>query len=377
LSSKNETKKDIKEIKELLKSSDEARRAEAVKLYEAFRLSQGGSYNPQTTPEPPGQITLPDDGRPQPKKGALKDARTWNVVTMKDDPSLFKIVDSNNVNVADQFHTHVTAEQYIAYFKLYPNPQPEPEPEEPGPGQEQCPPGSHWDAGAGKCVPDSTEPPTGPTTGGGSGSSTTKDGVTVPFRIKGDWDYAVREDWRDGGARFNMSAKGTSVVLVGAFTMDKDGGDEVSAKLLGGSHNDRQPYDGCVYDLGIKQTGKSPRMRCECPHPKYSDSLGKGTDGKSYVKQWVLTMATAIQETAGVRIQYYQDAGDASTSPANTWVKLYEYFDTGQDKPGDAESDKFPIRKLVGSAQNTWRIDNAPGLKQKWLAVAEIDTTAA
>lgn len=370
-------KKDIKEIKELLKSSDEARRAEAIKLYEAFRLSQGGSYIPQTTPEPPGEITLPDDGRPQPKKGALKDARTWNVVPMKDDPSLFKIVDSNNTNVADQFHIQANAEQYIAYFKAHPDPQPEPEPgpEEPEqPTHEECPPGSHWDSGAGKCVPNITEPPTPIPIPGGS--SITKDGVQVPFKIKGAWDYTVREDWRDGGARFNMPAKGLSVVLVGAFTMDKDGGDEVSAKLLGGTHTDSKKYDGCVYDLGIKQNGKSPRMRCECPHPKYSDSLGSGKDGRSYVGQWTLTMATAIQETAGVRIQYYQDTGDAGGSqPANNWNKLYEYFDTGQDKPGDAENDKFPIRKLVSTAQNTWRIDSAPGLKQKWLAVAEIDTT--
>ena len=78
---------------------------------------------------------------------------------MKDDPSLFKVVDSANINVADQFHAQVTAQQYIDHFKCTPQPDPDPT---------ECPPGQHRDAN-GNCVPDL---PPGPVTGAGPYAST-------------------------------------------------------------------------------------------------------------------------------------------------------------------------------------------------------------
>ena len=60
---------------------------------------------------------LPNDGREQFHKGASLDTSTWRVVNMLDDPSLFKIVDNANINVADEFHTKENAEQFITYYK--------------------------------------------------------------------------------------------------------------------------------------------------------------------------------------------------------------------------------------------------------------------
>lgn len=88
---------------------------------------------PQPEPEP----TLPDDGRTQ-NKGASKDATTWKIVHMRNDPNLFKIVDSANINVADQFHSQANAQQYIDYYiwKQGENPPPPPPPPPPQPPSE-------------------------------------------------------------------------------------------------------------------------------------------------------------------------------------------------------------------------------------------------
>jgi hypothetical protein len=217
--------------------------------------------------------------------------------------------------------------------------------------------------------------PEGPT-GNPPGSSTTKDGVTVPFKIKGEWDYEYETDERDGGARYNMNAAGTSLVMIGYFTMS-GGDDDVAAKLLGGRHTDSAPYDGCVYDPAIQTDNGQPRLRAECPHPDYTGNLDLdfSKQGISYHGKWVGTMAAAIQEQNGVRIQLFQDQGDNEVRPANQWVKVLEFFDDGTKVSGIEGADRFPIRELPASAQNTWRIDESPGLQEKWLAIAEIDVS--
>ena len=213
-------------------------------------------------------------------------------------------------------------------------------------------------------------------TGNPPGSSTTKDGVTVPFKIKGEWDYEYETNERDGGARYNMNAAGTSLVMVGYFTMS-GGDDDVAAKLLGGRHTDSAPYEGCVYDPAIQTDNGQPRLRAECPHPDYTGNLDLdfSKQGISYHGKWVGTMAVAIQEQNGVRIQMFQDQGDNEVRPANQWVKVLEFFDDGTKVSGIEGADRFPIRELPNNAQNTWRIDESPGLQEKWLAIAEIDVS--
>jgi hypothetical protein len=123
-------------------------------------------------------------------------------------------------------------------------------------------------------------------------------------------------------------------------------------------------------------------MRAENPHPVYTDTLENplvSKDGETFVNKWRGMMTIVNQEKEGVRIQWFQDQGENETKPSNQWVKVYEYFDTGQIaklKNGDFEGKCFPIRNLdhtKGTSQTVWRIDNTPGLKQKWCAVAEIE----
>lgn len=296
--------------------------------------------------------------------GANKDPKTWEVVNMKDPPVLFKIIDNKAINVATNFSTKETAQYYIDYYtSIFTGSQDE-KPQEPEPEPE----------------PEPGEPPAV------AGESVTKDGVKVPVKIIEGWNYSVREDWRDGGARFNQTGPGsTSLVTVGYFTASADEGDEVSSKDLMGRHTgnagDPDSYMGGGYDLGISVSGKKPRMRAENPHPKYTDTLENpilSKDGLSFVGAWRGMMTVVTQEPEGVRIEWYQDQGDNETKPANKWVKLYEYFDTGQIakiKKSGFEGNLFPIRDLKhtkGTNQTVWRIDNTPGLKQKWIASAKI-----
>jgi hypothetical protein len=155
------------------------------------------------------------------------------------------------------------------------------------------------------------------------------------------------------------------------------GDDDVAAKLLGGRHTDSAPYDGCVYDPAIQTDNGQPRLRAECPHPDYTGNLDLdfSKQGISYHGKWVGTMAVAIQEQNGVRIQLFQDQGDNEVRPANQWVKVLEFFDDGTKVSGIEGADRYPLRELPASAQNTWRIDESPGLQEKWLAIAEIDVS--
>ena len=142
MSSSTETEADIRkelaEIRKLLETSDESKRAETVRRYNEFRKKHPKVFPPGEegdipTPDPePECPPLPEDGRPQPSKGASQDPSKWKVVVMNDDPSLFKIIDDKNINVADLFKTKANADQYIAHFKCteppVPTPGPNPEP---------------------------------------------------------------------------------------------------------------------------------------------------------------------------------------------------------------------------------------------------------
>jgi hypothetical protein len=171
--------------------------------------------------------------------------------------------------------------------------------------------------------------------------------------------------------------------MVGYFIASKDCGDEVSAIVLGGRHTgkagDPESFMGCIYDLGVKVGGGKARMRCECPHPKYTKTLSgsnviMAANAQSIVGQWKGYMVIVTQEGGKVRLKWFQDQGDNETKPANKWVQIYEYLDDGKNLSG-IDAKFFPLTNLdhtKGTAQNTWRIDETPGLKQKWCAVAEL-----
>jgi hypothetical protein len=140
-----------KQIDNIQAESDEARRRDIQKRYDEFRRKYFRYIEPddEDVDDPDDKPPAPEkDGRPQPHKGANKDPATWKVVAMKDDPSLFKIVDDKDINVADLFHTKENAQAYIDRAKQGQPPKPDepnpPTPEQPGPvtGETPYPPKS-------------------------------------------------------------------------------------------------------------------------------------------------------------------------------------------------------------------------------------------
>ena len=256
---------ELEKIKKQLASSDEAKREEAKRLYNEFRKKHGGAYYPPI-PEPPtcpaGQHydelaqkcvpdvqpptpcpQRPDDGRPQPEKGASLDANTWKAVPMRDDPNLFKVVDNADINVADQFSAIHYAEAYITHYKCIQGQPPGPDPICP-PGQHydailrqcvfdtQCPPGQHRDA-SGNCVPDDTQPPggtgVGPYVGTGKQVDTKLGNVKVRHYASGKPDDFTRERTVTGVTYKNYQF----IVETTMHTIEHD--DTVSLKF-GGTH---------------------------------------------------------------------------------------------------------------------------------------------
>lgn len=102
-------------------------------------------------PTPP----KPTEGRTK-DWGGNQDPKTWSAVTMRDDPTKYKVVDDKAINIADQFTSQQTAQGYIDYYVyLSDNPPPPPPP----PVDHGCLPNQHWDDSLQKCVDTPDNPP--------------------------------------------------------------------------------------------------------------------------------------------------------------------------------------------------------------------------
>lgn len=89
----------------------------------------------------PGCGPNPDPNNEHIKEGGwggdMAGASQWDAVAMRDDPSLFKVVDKQGKNIAHKFASEADAEKFITYHRCKqeaggPDPSPEPGPE-PGP----------------------------------------------------------------------------------------------------------------------------------------------------------------------------------------------------------------------------------------------------
>jgi K319-like protein len=62
---------------------------------------------------------LPSEGKPQPEKNGNKDANTWKTTKMVGIKykGQYKVVDDKNVNIAVEFKSQATAQQYIDHYK--------------------------------------------------------------------------------------------------------------------------------------------------------------------------------------------------------------------------------------------------------------------
>jgi hypothetical protein len=97
---------------------------------EVYASTDGASFQPtpiynaaaknffiKLAPTPP-IIQKPADGHVKPGGwGGNQDPSTWHIVSMEDPPTLFKIVDNNNTNIAHRFTTQQEAQQFIDYEK--------------------------------------------------------------------------------------------------------------------------------------------------------------------------------------------------------------------------------------------------------------------
>lgn len=151
-----------KELADLKAKSDETKRDEDRARYAEFRKKyyKYVDITDEDLDDPTEQPPIPEqDGRPQPHKGGNKDPNTWKVVPMKDDPSLFKIVDDKNINIADMFHKKTNAEDYVEKAKSGTLPPAIPKPPVVTPTPQPTPGGPLFDENTGPYTP--TSPPMG------------------------------------------------------------------------------------------------------------------------------------------------------------------------------------------------------------------------
>jgi hypothetical protein len=98
------------------------------------------------------------------------------------------------------------------------------------------------------------------------------------FRLKySNETWSFDRNFRsDGSMRCDFNGVRNSVCLAGYFKVGgSDDGEEVSAKMNGGPHNDRNPEYADTMDLGIVNfAGTKSRVRWEKTHPNYSSSIG-------------------------------------------------------------------------------------------------------
>lgn len=113
-----------------------ASKNEAEKYIEYHECIQEGGDIPAPEPEPEPEPTPGGGEPPKPTEGNIKpggwganqDAKKWAVTNMKDPTTEYKIIDQSQINVADHFTTHESAERYIKWHEWKQRQQPVPTP---------------------------------------------------------------------------------------------------------------------------------------------------------------------------------------------------------------------------------------------------------
>jgi hypothetical protein len=193
--------------------------------------------------------------------GANTDANKWKVVPMQKPTTLWKVVDENGVNVADQFMAQACAQAYIDAHKLPP-----------------CPPGQHRD-NTGNCVPD--------TTGGDKdqfgirkifpdkqGGQTNTDGSARYFTrhyASGKPDDPTVEYTIDMPKGHQQDLEATAIVQMTGMNHN----DTVDWKLRGPPHDDGDGKAWYCFDQETDGGSGGKHFQVERPHPKMHDSSNK------------------------------------------------------------------------------------------------------
>jgi hypothetical protein len=249
------------------------------------------SVKRSTSPSVPPK---PTEGIPQPEKGANQDPNTWSVVPMRDDPTKFKVVDDKGINVAVEFTTQATAQQYIDYYKAI-------------------------------FVPGPPAPP--------PGNGTTAEQIYTPkpggrvFTKMNPNGANCKSD----GIRFNLANEHTLVDRESTwiFTLNNDPRtctDKPWWSPKVGSHGSTGEGSG-LYECSVPWSGGFKSCRTEGPHPSYHSCSGyqhgqvppmpKGKPVGIKFAQWRIPN--------GVHIEFWYDFTGGGKGP---WIKYASLDDT-------------------------------------------------
>jgi hypothetical protein len=334
------------------------------------------SKSPLPVPGPVTTLPPPVEEPPKPTEGRIKvnndtnvkgwgadyekGAAKWQVVKMKNDSRLYKVVDAKGVNVADFFKSPESAETFITWYKWKQGPKadetgenkPDPDPE-PGTGGGGTGGNGGTDGGSG------TE-----------GKGVDKYGVKLLAADGSAIDYDVEKDTRGDkkdGIRWNWKLDGAKQSeATGYFRFTKDPvDDEVSVKWSEKSHSGSN--DVQCYDSGISIKSGEARIRFENPHPDYTKELG-GTNsgGIPLGTKWVGYKGIKRVNTDGtVTIELYQDQGNnEGDKPANAWKKIFTYTDNKYKRTG--------AHPYVTIRVDDPKKQGQKNLEEKWLSAAVI-----
>jgi len=377
------------------------------------------------TQPPPGDPGLPNEPFiEQPEKNGNKDPDTWKVVPLEKDPSRYKVVDNQDINIAVEFNTTAGAQQYIDHFKWLKN----------NPTTHVCPAGQHWDDAQQKCVDDTTVPPVGkdpfgvreiyPT--GRTGEEwfmnmndpnhdpRTEPQTTLFKNSDGTWKIksdAVRfRAYTSKGYhpelitttnQKELAAKGymqspndwRDVEITGYVKLNKVGGSVTGASgnLVGGhytwySRNARNTGDGApegclgtAYKGWVNFGGKplQTRFAKEQWHVSYAYSPYVDTPFTTLFGKWIgfktIIYSIQLNGKTAVKMESWLDGNNDGN-----WVKLNEFIDSGGFGKDGKECGGDPDQIITwGGPTAVYRWDNAPDVDVKWFSVREIKSPAA
>jgi hypothetical protein len=300
---------------------DKEQDARIKKLEDKVFSTEPGPIPPTCGPDPdPNDEHIREGGW----GGDMAGASQWDAIPMKDDPSLWKVVDKVGVNIAHKFASEAEAEKYIKYHQCIqeggdpdPNPNPDPDP---------CPPGQHKDPTTGNCVPDEPGPGPGPTPTPGTTPYPIK-GTPMPSSQRGPTErhYASgkADDWT-----IEKNVKGIpfeNYQWVTYTTMGPIEHDDTISVKFGGHHTTGNGWYDCGISFGTKGTVSSQTcLGTEPRHPSTNLCIVKGPKLMSVLER--KTGVAGVYFTKENKIELWIDEGAG-------WKKVAEGVSVGGLKP--------------------------------------------
>jgi hypothetical protein len=257
---------------------------------------------------------------PEPEdKGRVKDwgsvdtnPNNWKVVSMKDDKTKFKVVDKDNVNVADNFNTKKGAQKFIddAIANYKPTEPPVEPPVEPP-----------------------TQPPIDPN------AKVDAQGVVMIYAPKAGGQIVIAKETNEKQSEHNTGKRSSlysnkpysanSGELTVGFRMNlSDNGEQCAPKLLSGGHTGSGDNDetrqGQCYAVGLNQNG-SLHLAKEYPyHPK----TPKAYDQIKYLNPNWKSLGSVKDKKVWMKIIYFPVIKDGKTGMHIEWWFDKKGFET-------------------------------------------------